>query len=146
MNYATGAAFNLDNIVEKLNLNKLKVTQKECLENNGDEHRRKLCKKIFREALKLILNDIIDNNITFELPTTGRPSSFYVKRTQGEDFIKARRKGKWQDVDFIESNWSGYQLSYSMKTRNTTFEKPIYLDRKLKNKLTENVNKGKQYC
>jgi hypothetical protein len=31
-----------------------------------------------------------------------------MKRTEGDDFKKAFRRGKWRDVDFIASNFCGY--------------------------------------
>jgi hypothetical protein len=31
-----------------------------------------------------------------------------MKRTEGDDFKKAFRRGKWRDVDFIVSNFCGY--------------------------------------
>jgi hypothetical protein len=31
-----------------------------------------------------------------------------MKRTTDKEFKKAFRNGKWNDVDFIESNFSGY--------------------------------------
>jgi hypothetical protein len=31
-----------------------------------------------------------------------------MQRTTGEDFKKAFKRGKWRDVDFITSNFSGY--------------------------------------
>jgi len=60
----------------------------------------------------------------------------------------ARRNGKWQDVDFLNSYFSGYQLTLNMynKEGKPVRIKPIYLDNKLKNKLTEYTNQGKQYC
>jgi hypothetical protein len=54
-----------------------------------------LIEKIFRECLKEVLNDIIDNNITFELPTGSRRADIHVQRTSGDDFAAARRNGKW---------------------------------------------------
>jgi hypothetical protein len=31
-----------------------------------------------------------------------------MKRTEGDDFKNAFRRGKWRDVDFITSNFCGY--------------------------------------
>lgn len=45
-----------------------------------------LVKKTFRECVKEVLNDIVDNNVTFVLPTQGRFAEMHVKRTYGEDF------------------------------------------------------------
>jgi hypothetical protein len=37
-----------------------------------------------------------------------------MKRTYGNEFKKAFKNGKWRDVDFITSNFSGYQLVLEM--------------------------------
>ena len=42
--------------------------------------------------------------------------------------------------------FSGNQLVLEMKRRGRERIKPIYVNKKLKNKLTEYTNSGKQYC
>jgi hypothetical protein len=44
----------------------------------GDNHKDKLIYAIFRESMKVIFNDIIDNNVTFELPTGSRRSDIHM--------------------------------------------------------------------
>jgi hypothetical protein len=39
-----------------------------------------------------------------------------MNRTQGDKFKKAFKNGKWRDVDFIASNFSGYQLVLEMQS------------------------------
>jgi hypothetical protein len=34
-----------------------------------------------------------------------------MKRTEGDKFKKAFKRGKWRDVDFITSNFSGCQIN-----------------------------------
>ena len=148
MNYATGYAFNTDEIFENFPYEKLLVTCDDCNIVNGDYHKDRLVKRVFKDALYLILNDIIDNNVTFQLPTGGIRSEIHVNNYEGEDFVKARQCGKWQDIDFIESNFTGNQLVLDMygKKNGIRRRKPIYVDRRLKNKITENTNNGKRYC
>lgn len=148
MNYATGYAFNTDEIFENFPYEKLLVTCDDCNIVNGDYHKDRLVKRVFKDALYLILNDIIDNNVTFQLPTGGIRSEIHVNNYEGEDFIKARQRGKWSDVDFIESSFTGNQLVLDMygKKNGIRRRKPIYVDRRLKNKITENTNNGKRYC
>ena len=67
MNYSLGYAFNLEEIMELFPLEKLKLTCDECEKIIGDRHRRKLVNRIFKDSVKVILNDIIDNNSTFKL-------------------------------------------------------------------------------
>lgn len=146
MNYAVGHAFNTNDLFFKFKKDKLNITSELCQNLVGDAHKDALIRKIFKESVKVILEDIIDNNVTFQLPL-GK-SDIHVLRTEGEDFSKARKKGKWRDVDFLASYFSGYQLVLNMYSKNggITRTKLIYLDKNLKNKLTQNTNNGKQYC
>lgn len=146
MNYSTGCAFNLDEMFMNFPYNKLKMSCKDVKDITGDPHRQPLVKKIFRECVKEVLNDVIDNNVTFQLPTGARPSDIHMKRIYGDDFSLARRHGKFKEIDFLASLFSGYQLVLNMYSKNYTRTKNIYVDKKLKNKIIENTNNGKQYC
>lgn len=145
MNYATGYALNINEIFKLFPNNKLKMTSKECLENFKTSHREIIVKKIFKYAIELVLNDCIENNVIFELPTTSKKSYITVKRFDGDKFVKARQNGKWSDVDFLNSNFSGYQMVFNYQYRGMQKEKLIYLDNKHKNRLTELTNQGKRY-
>lgn len=148
MNYATGYAFNTDEIFENFPYDKLLVTCSDCNIVNGDYHKDKLVKRVFKDALQLILNDIIENNVTFQLPTGSRRSEIHVNNYEGKAFEEARRHGKWLDVDFLASNFTGNQLVLEMygKDNGIRRRKPIYVSKRLKDKLTENTNNGKRYC
>ena len=148
MNYATGCAFNLSEIFENFDKSKLKMTSALCERVNGDAHKDKLIQKIFRESIKLIIEDIIENNITFELPTGSRQADIHMERFADEDFAKGRQHGKWKDVDYLESYFTGYQMVLDMhgKDGGVTRQKPIYLNKEYKDRITELTNLGKQYC
>ena len=95
----------------------------------------------------LIIEDIIENNVHFLLPTAGSNEAYlYMKRTSGQDFKNAFKRGKWNDVDFLTSNFAGYQLALSVKSnKRPEKEKPIYLGYKHKDRITELTNEGKRY-
>ena len=120
MNYAVGCAFNQDEMMMNFKKQKLKTVKN-----------KELIKKIARDSIKLVLNDIIDNNVTFQLPTGSRKSDIHVRRIDGKEFIRARQNGKFQDVDFLSSNFSGNQLVLNMYDREgkPTRIKPIYLNK-----------------
>ena len=146
MNYAVGHSFNVDEMFMNFPYKKLKLTCEDCKRINRNKDRDALVKKIFRDSVKVILNDIIDNNVTFILPTNKGIADIHVRRTYGEDFKKARKRGKWKNVDFLSSNFSGNELVLSMKHNVFSKEKIIYVDKNLKSKITENTNNGMQYC
>jgi hypothetical protein len=70
--YSTGCAFNLSDMIMNFPFSKLTITCRECYEITGDEHRDVLVKKVFRECLKLVMEDVIENNATFHLPVVGK--------------------------------------------------------------------------
>ena len=50
------------------------------------------------------------------------------------------------NVDFLTSNFSGYQIVLDMESKKrTTRQKDIYLSPKDRDRITENTNLGKQY-
>lgn len=145
--WSTGCAFSIDDIFENFPYKKLKITCNDCEKIINDRHRDKLVKRIFKAALEAVLNDVIDNNATFQLPLNGNvKSDIHMQKFTGELFKKLRKNGKWEDVDFLKSMFTGYQLGLFMYGNRTPRVKNIYVNSRLKNKITDNTNKGMQYC
>lgn len=147
MNYAVGCAFNLDEMLINLDKKKLKMNCKLCEKVNNNKSKDLLIKKIFMENVKMVIDDIIDNNVTFELPTGGRKTRMRMNRVKDDTFIKVRKKGKFKDVDFLTSNFSGYEIVFEMFHKDGRPErmKHVYVDKKRKDRITEHTNNGKQY-
>ena len=142
-----GHSFTCHDIFMNFPVRKLKMTPEQCKEVYSDGSKRDLAASIWMSSVRLIIDDIIENNTQFKLPGMGRTQSYIqMKRTEGDDFKKAFRRGKWRDVDFITSNFCGYQLQFVMENKKRTRrEKPIYLATRDKDKITEYTNQGKQY-
>lgn len=145
MNYATGHALNISEIFSTFDVKKLDVSSKECEELIGERHKERLAQKIFKHAIDLVLDDIIDNNATFSLPTASRKAEMKMKRFNKKEFAKARKNGKWLDVDFLSSNFSAYQIVLEFQSKGIMREKLVYLDPAHKNRITEHTNNQKQY-
>lgn len=147
MNYALGCAFSQNELFENFPYKKLKINCKQCEEITGDPHRDKLVKRIFRESVKLVLNDVIDNNTTFELPLKGnKKCDIHMQRIRGEQFKALRRAGKWKDINYLKSMFTGHQLGFFMYGKRTPRVKSIYVNKELRDKITNNTNNGMQYC
>lgn len=142
-----GHSFTCHDIFMNFPVRKLKMTPEQCKKVYSDGSKRDLAASIWMSSVRLIIDDIIENNTQFKLPGMGRTQSYIqMKRTEGDDFKKAFRRGKWRDVDFIASNFCGYQLQFVMESKKRTRrEKPIYLATRDKDKITEYTNQGKQY-
>lgn len=147
MNYALGHAFRLHDIFMNFPVRKLKMTPQQCKEVYSDGNKRDLAASIFAKCLELVVDDIIENNTHFKFPTMGKKSAYlYMKRTHGDKFKKAFKNGKWRDIDFIMSDFSGYQIHLKIEdSRKLSKEKPVYICGEYKQKLTDNINKGMQY-
>ena len=146
-NYAMGHAFTGKNLFENFPVQKLKMSKEQCIEIYSDGNKRDLAEQIFIRSVQMVVDDIIDNNVHFKLPGLGRTQAYiYMKRTEGKKFKKAFKNGKWNDVDFIASNFSGYQLALEMQSeKRLPREKPIYLSAKDRQRIVDNTNNGKQY-
>ena len=140
-NYAMGHAFSLHDTFMNFPVEKLKMTTEQCKETYSDGSKRDLAASIFARSVQMVVDDIIDNNVHFKLPGMGRTQAYlYMKRTEGKKFKKAFKNGKWNDVDFIMSNFSGYQLTLEMQSeKRLPREKPIYLSGKDKQRIIDNT-------
>ena len=146
-NFAMGHTFSASEIFHNFPINKLKMTYDDVKKIYSDGDKRSLSASIFTKGMQLIIEDIIENNIYFLLPNAGSNEAYlYMNKLQGADFKNAFKKGKWRDVDFLTSNFTGYQLSLLVKSKKRPVkEKPIYLGYKHKDRITELTNEGKRY-
>jgi len=105
------------------------------------------CAQVLVYFLILVINDIIDNNVTFEIPCVGKKEArIYVKCYSDEEFTKIYKNGGFKGIDYIKSGFKGYAFMFQWKYNNQPLkEKPIYIDRTTKAKFYENINNGKQY-
>ena len=146
-NFAMGHTFSTKDLFYNFPIDKLKMDYNTVRSIYSDGDKRSLSASIFAKGMQLIVEDIIENNVHFLLPTLGSSESYlYMKKTSGNDFKKAVRNGKWRDIDFLTSNFTGYQLAMSVKSpKRPEKEKSIYLGYKHKDRITELTNEGKRY-
>ena len=145
--FAMGHTFSSQDIFHNFPIQKLKMDYDTVKKIYSDGDKRSLSASIFTKGMQLIVEDIIENNVHFLLPTLGSSEAYlYMNKTQGKDFKNAFKKGKWNDVDFLTSNFTGYQLALSVKSNKRPEKtKPIYLGYKHKDRITELTNEGKRY-
>lgn len=146
MSLALGYAFNVQDIFQNFDLKRLQISCNDCEKLTADRHRNRLAAKIFRENLKMVLEDIIDHNITFELPCGRKKADIHMKLFTGEEFKKCRQNGKFQEIDFLKTYFTAYQPYLYLYSNNRTRKKPIYVNEELKQKIINNTNSGMKYC
>lgn len=146
--YALGWACNLNDIFVRFPYEKCKSL----IENYRTKvERRKKIKQVFRTGVEIIINDIIENNATFQVPSLGYyGGEIHYEAVKGEDFKKLRAKGKFSGIDFLETLFTGYQLYLFLHGKRDNFlarrKYPIYISKFLKQKMENLVNQGKTYC
>lgn len=146
MRYALGCSFNTNDLFFNFPYKKLKLNCKDCLKIIGDAHRSILVKRIFRTSMKIVIQDIVERNVTFWLPLTGdKKCNMHMKRVSGRDFQKLRQAGKWENIDIVNSNFSGYEIGFYMLGKRTPRVKTVYVDRQIKETISKYTNMGKQY-
>ena len=145
--FAMGHTFSARDLFHNFPIDKLKMDYDTVKRVYPDGDKRSLSASIFTKGMQLIVEDIIENNVHFLLPTLGTTESYmYMKKTSGNDFKRAFKRGKWRDIDFLTSNFTGYQLAMSVKSKKRPEkEKLIYLGYKHKDRITELTNEGKRY-
>ena len=146
-NFAMGHTFSAKDLFHNFPIDKLKMDYDTVRSIYSDGDKRSLSASIFTKGMQLIIEDIIENNVHFLLPTLGSSEAYlYMNKTSGNDFKKAFKRGKWKDVDFLTSNFTGYQLSLKVKSsKRPEKDKSIYLGYKHKDRITELTNEGKRY-
>lgn len=146
-NYAIGHAFTATDMFMNFPIDKLVMTPEECSKTYPSGKKRSLAASMFIDSVKMVINDIIENNTHFKLPTMGQTQAYlYMRKFKGDKFKRAFRKGKFRDIDFIESDYCGYQIGFEMQSKKRLpRNKLVYLSPKDKNRITNYTNNGKQY-
>lgn len=146
MNYALGYAFNLTDLFENFKSSNLIIDCVSLVRLYNEPHKKKLAIRMFKDCVKLVINDIIENDVEFQLPTGSRKSSLIMQSYSDDQFKKARKNGAFKDVDFLSSLFTGYQLMFYMYGYNRTIRsKRVYLNPSLRDRITQLTNEGKAY-
>lgn len=146
--FAIGWACNLNDIFVRFPYEKCKSLVKNF---KTKQLRRQKIKQVFREGVQQILNDIIENNATFKIQGVGyQGGEIHMEAITGSEFERVRKNGKFKDVDFLESLFTGYQMYLYIHGKSDNFlhrkKYPIYVNRFLRDKITKYTNEGKVYC
>lgn len=146
MRYYTSHCITSTELFRKFKKDKIKLSKKQYLKEYKADTRQELAAKVLNYCLYLVLLDIINNNIIFALPDTfGFDSEISMKTFQEDEFKEMWRRGKFRDIDFVLSRFRGHQIFYTFETKSGVKEKPIYVNKKLKDIISDNTNAGKNY-
>lgn len=112
---------------------------------NTYEHVSLYLGEIFMSFWNMMIKDVITNKSRFQAPF----NNWYVdfKILLDDEFILHRRRGRFKEIDVVESDFTGYQLTVFQRMRkgeNRYREMNIYLDPKNKEKLMNIINSGEK--
>ena len=146
--FALGWACNLNDIFVRFPYQKYKQLIKNY--RTKVEQKKKI-KQVFRSGVEIIINDIIENNSTFQLPSLGYyGGEIHFESVNGSEFERLRAKGKFSGIDFLETIFTGYQLYLFLHGKRDNFlarrKFPIYISKHYKQRMEELANQGKVYC
>lgn len=98
----------------------------------------------FKYCFGLILNKVIDEKVRFKVPVN---SDAYIdfEIVSGEKFISQRQNGRFSEIDFVESDFTGYFLTYYFQAKAYQKAMPIYVGGELKKKFLNGINTGEKF-
>lgn len=100
---------------------------------------------IFMYSIDIIISYVIENKVRF----VGPKNLFYIdfEIFQDEEFKRHRQLGRMQDIDLIEADFTGYQLTYFYRYSNkdSRYRKTnFYIGSKHREKFLNKVNSGEK--
>lgn len=98
---------------------------------------------VFKYCMSLVFHKMLDERLRFKIPEKTAYIDFEI--SSGDKFISDRQDGRFSEIDFIESDFTGYFMRYYYDTKSYQKSTPIYLGGVLKKKFLNNINSGIKY-
>ena len=95
----------------------------------------------FKYCFAYVLYKIINDKMRFKIPYA-KNGFIDFEIVQGDMFMKQRQNGRFKDIDFIESDFTGYALKYYFDTKSYQKSYPIYLGGELRRLFYGKINSG----
>ena len=118
MNYATGYAMNTEDLFLSFPTKKMEMTAKACEELIGNRHKEVIAKKIFKSALNMVLEDIIENNATTRVKYDLEHETIeilYVHNSYTEKIVVDYRLKIFRTVVFNKNNINNVSEKYILQ-------------------------------
>lgn len=143
---ALGHCFFLPDLFENFDMRRLTMSCKDYSKFACDRHREDIVYKIFKDSVQMVINDVIENNVTFQLPTGKRPAEIHMQKFTDDQFMEMKKNGAFKGVDFLKSYFTGYQVYFYMNGGGHQRKKPIYVRHDYRDRISQKTNEGMQYC
>lgn len=139
-----GAAFTEKNLFENFDTKSVEIPKDAVIAAKLDK-RKKLCRRIFRDCYFLVLQDLIDRNVSFNLPVSPRNAQIKMMPVTGDDFKKAYSAGKFRSTDYLKSYFKAYEPIVQLNYKTWSKQIPINWCKHFYLQVSDKVNKGEQY-
>lgn len=104
---------------------------------------RKYLGKIYMELMELVIEDIIENNATFNFTLIfDRKGTLQIRPVRDEKFKFLMQRGTFEGLDFLKTDFTGYGLFYSSCRRHDRY---VSIDNKTKKRIIDKANNGMKY-
>lgn len=98
----------------------------------------------FKFFIHLVVNKVIDDKVRFKIPIIGEAYLDF-EVVNEEKFETHRQYGRFQEIDFISSDFTGYAIRYNFKIRGNPMSFQLYLGGHLKQKFLDKINEGTKF-
>lgn len=98
----------------------------------------------FKYCFGLVLHKVIDDRMRFKIPYSSNGFIDF-EIVHGDKFIEHRQNGRFQEIDFVGSDFTGYAIRYYFNTKSYQKSYPIYVGGDLKRKFINGINSGVRY-
>lgn len=98
----------------------------------------------FKYAICLIFNKVLDDKMRFKIPVNYEAYLDF-EIISDEKFQEQRQNNRFQNIDFIESDFTAYVLRYYFKAKSYMRSYPVYFGGELKEKFLSKINSGEKF-
>lgn len=145
-NLAQGFAFNAKELMANMNMKRLTFLGKDCMPYTHDCHKDEFSANVFLTHFFLVINDIIERNVTFHLISTSKYTACLKSRiVQGYRFRQLYKAGFFEGLDPIKTYFKGAEIVFSIYCLRKPRFQTIYLNDIMQEKLVQKLIEGKQY-
>lgn len=98
----------------------------------------------FKYCFGLIMNRILDDKVRFKIPVRMQAYIDF-EIVNGDKFQEHRNLGRFQEIDFINSDFTGYAIRYYFRAKAYQKSYQMYVGGDLKKKFLNGINSGEKY-
>lgn len=144
---ALGHALSCRDLARGFKKSKISITVEACKKRYKNKHKENYVEDMFVRCVRLVVDDIVDNNARFHLPLASpkKDATIGIDILQGKRLETLRKHKGMPGLDFLASDFKGYKLVFKYPKLGVTFRTPVHITGDQARRLLENTNNGKQY-